>query len=348
MVADDLFSRLADALDRLPGRFPRTASGAEIPLLRCLFTPEQAELGAVMDRDYEPAVEIALRTGLPTDEVARRLEAMDADGLVLGRGSEAARRYRLNQFLDGIVELQLSAFGAELAHLFEAYMSAGGAKLLMGDPAYARVVPVDGSIRSEWVLPYDDVRAILEQTPHILLTACMCRVERTLAGSGCTSPVDVCLNLFREEPPAGEGEVISTDRALQILKDCEDAGLVHTVSNVQGGWDWLCNCCSCCCEWLRGYGEWGIESALVRNYRAVVDVTSCSGCALCAERCQVKAIEASGAPAVVEAGLCIGCGLCVTSCPEDAMKLERLPEPDLTLPPRDREAWEAARLRGTE
>jgi hypothetical protein len=39
-MTDALYAQLADALDRLPGRLPRTPSAAEIPLLRRLFTPK--------------------------------------------------------------------------------------------------------------------------------------------------------------------------------------------------------------------------------------------------------------------------------------------------------------------
>ena len=343
-MSDDLYSQLADALDRLPGRFPRTASGAELPLLRRLFTPQQAELGAVMGRDYESPAAIAARVGAPADEVARRLGEMESDGLVLSRDADGQQTYRLAQFFDGIVELSVERFGSELARLFEAYMAAGGARLLMGNPAYARVLPAGESIRSEWVLPFDDVRAILEQTPYIVLSDCFCRTERALVGAPCRFPLRVCLDLRATEPSAAEGELISKERALEILRDSEEAGLVHTVSNVQGGWDWLCNCCSCCCEWLRGYTEWQQDTAVVRNYRAALDAGRCSGCGSCVERCQVGAIAMIDDRAEVDVARCIGCGLCVTTCPDDALRLERLPAPDITVPPRDRDEWEAARL----
>jgi electron transport complex protein RnfB len=347
-VRDAPYARLADALDRLPGRFPRTASGAEIPLLRMLFTEQQAQLGAVMGRDYEVAATIAARVGFSAAEVTRQLDGMAAAGLILSRESDGRPTYRLSQFLDGIVELNMHRFGAKLAELFETYMNAGGARLMMGNPAYARVLPAGESVRSEWVLPFDDVRAILEQTPFIALSDCFCRMERGLAGAPCSFPLRVCLNLHATEPAAGDGEVISVECALRILEESEAAGLVHTVSNVQGGWDWLCNCCSCCCEWLRGYTEWQIETAVVRNYRAALDAAACSGCAVCRERCQVDAIAIAGGVAALNTARCIGCGLCVTTCPEEALRLERLPEPDITLPPRDQDAWEEERLSSRE
>lgn len=344
-MSDALYSRLAEALDRLPGRFPSTPSGAEVPLLRRLFTPEQAELGAVMGRDFEDAATLAARVGSPAAVVEPRLEDMVEGGLALAAGSEGTRAYRLDQFLDGIIERWADRLDGELATLFEAYMDDGGARVIMGArPAYARVLPSAKAIRAEWVLPYDDVRAVIEQTRSIVLNDCFCRAERALAGSPCRFPTHVCLDLRSEPPPPGS-TVISADEALGILHEAETAGLVHTVSNVLGSWKWLCNCCSCCCEFLRGYTHWQTETAVVRNYRVRVDEAPCTGCGVCEHRCQVAAIAVSAEVAVADTERCIGCGLCVTTCPEGALELERLPEADITLPPKDIEAWEDERQR---
>lgn len=343
---DSPYTELAEALDRLPGRFPCTPSRAEIPLLRRLFSADQAHLGAVMGREHEEPSVIAAKAGLPTEAVTGVLDEMAALGLVLTRETPRGRAYRLTQFIDGIFELSVGRFDPELARLFEAYLSDGGARLLMGHPAYARVVPGTSVLSSEWILPFDDVRAILEQTPHIVLADCNCRAEREFVGQPCPFPRRVCLNLHTDEPSADDGEVITVERALRILEECEEAGLVHTVSNVQGGWTWLCNCCSCCCEWLRAYTEWRIDTAVVRNYRAVLAVELCTSCEACVERCQVHAITLGDAIVELSRETCIGCGLCVSSCHAGALRLERLAEAEIILPPQDHGAWEAERLKG--
>ncbi len=343
-MSEDLYSRLAAALDRLPGRFPCTPSGTEVPLLQHLFSTAQAELGAVMGRDYEDVELIASRVGRPFRGVGVELARMAERGLVLGRERDDRPTYRLRQFLDGILERNIDRMGPELAHLYEAYMDDGGARLLMGDPAYARVLPGEKAIRSDWILPYDDVRSILEQTTSIVVGDCFCRKERALAGAPCRYPLNVCLNLRGAQTT--DARTISTADALRLLDEAEEAGLVHTVTNVCGGWDWLCNCCSCCCMWLRGFTEWQIDTAVVSNYRVTIEASSCSGCGVCEERCPVAAISVADERARPRRESCIGCGLCVTSCPTSSLQLERLPEAAIILPPSDHEAWEDERLRG--
>jgi len=359
-MQQDIYERLAGALNALPTRFPRTPSGVEIPLLRKMYAPAQARLAAAMSREYETAAEIAERAGMPEAEARALLPVMAENRMVLARpagrpacpggdgGNPPAAEpvYRLQGFLPGSYEGMLTSLDDESARLFEAYMADGGARIIMGSsPPLARVAPnASAARRSEWILPYDDVCAIIEQAGSIVLSDCICRLERAKVDERCRFPIHVCLDLHAEARPGREG-VISKEDALAVLAESEKAGLVHCVSNVAGGWEWVCNCCGCCCEFLRGLNDWQVDRAVVRNYRAVVDTDACTGCGVCADRCQVAALDVTGAAATVDEGRCIGCGLCVTSCPEDAVTLERLPEALVTLPPADWDAWEDERLR---
>jgi ferredoxin len=138
---------------------------------------------------------------------------------------------------------------------------------------------------------------------------------------------------------------VTREEALALLDEAERQGLVHTVSNFKSGMFYVCNCCGCCCSILRGITEYGLEhSVAAASYRAVVDADACTGCGICVERCQVKAIEMCDGVAVVDRSRCIGCGLCVTGCAPETVRLERLPDAQVLEPPEDFAAWEAARL----
>jgi electron transport complex protein RnfB len=237
----------------------------------------------------------------------------------------------------------------ELAHLVEKFMADGGAAGIMKpQPALHRVIPPQNAVKSEWILPYDDVRAILLAAKTFRVQDCICRVEQDYVGRRCSFPTKLCLSFSSVELPPShlpQEDDISQEEALAILGQAEEIGLVHTVSNVMKGIDYICNCCGCCCSILRGITDWGIENSVAyANYYSVIDPDECTGCGTCIERCQVHAISEQEGVAVVDRQRCIGCGLCVTGCPNDVAKLHRKPDAKIVEPPVDFSTWEHERL----
>jgi hypothetical protein len=74
--SQDIYERLADALDDLPHGFPRTPSGVELRLIKMSFTPEEVWLAGQMSRIPETATEIANRVGRDIAEVTATLESL--------------------------------------------------------------------------------------------------------------------------------------------------------------------------------------------------------------------------------------------------------------------------------
>ncbi len=255
------------------------------------------------------------------------------------------RRFRLAPFIVGIYEAQRGILDHELAHLVEAYLHQGGAQGIMApQPALHRVVPAQGAVKSEWILPYDDVRALLLSAKAYHESECICRAQQRLLGDPCRFPKSMCLSFSTVERSPWEGD-ITREQALALLERSEEIGLVHTVSNVIEGVGYICNCCGCCCGILRGITDFGIaHSVAYANYYAEIDPDLCQGCGDCILRCQVGAISERDGISVVDRGRCIGCGLCVSGCPNDAAHLFRKPEAEIVHPPHDYGEWERARL----
>jgi len=352
-VNDDLYARLAQALDRLPNGFPRTASGVEVELLARTIPRELAEVAVELGREGELVRPIAERAGLSEEETRRRLrELEEIEGVIVetahGAGEtgadEGAHVYSLNPFFPGLFEGLAPRMDAEVAALFERYMAEGGAQGIMGaEPPIGRVLPSGGALEGDFILPFDDVREVIEKTGGVTVNDCVCRLERESAGSPCEFPAHVCL-ILHDTPPEPAENVVSREEALEILSETEELGLVHVVSNVGSGWEFICNCCGCCCQFLRSLNDWDVERPVVFNYIANVDEDDCTGCGTCEERCQVAAIAVEGDIAVVDEERCIGCGLCVTTCPSEAIELCRLPEAAIVAPPEDPAAWGDERL----
>jgi ferredoxin len=345
-MVSDVYEQLADALDRLPNGFPRTASKVEIAILKKIFSPEQASLACQLSGHREPLDTIAKRVGLPVEEAGARLGRMAQSGLVWFDQETGKPRFRLAPFIVGIYEAQLDAMDHGLAHLVEDYLASGGAVGIMKpQPALHRVIPAQKAVKSEWILPYDDVRQVLLSAKNYGLRDCICRVQQDQIGRRrCDFPLRTCLFFSPFERPPSPLDV-SREEALQFLDKAEEMGLVHTVSNVMKGVGYVCNCCGCCCGIIRGINDYGIENSVAQaNYFAVINPDECIGCGTCIERCQVHAISDKDGVSVVDRKRCIGCGLCVTGCPNNVAKLQRKSESETIHPPADFAAWGRERL----
>jgi electron transport complex protein RnfB len=345
----DAYERLATALDRLANGFPRTDSGVELKILRKMVSPQEAALASVMSATPEPVPVIAERAGWPVHEAGQMLKELARREFVWVSSTPGARGFRLAPFVVGSYEAHmLRSPDPEFARLTEEYFSGPGGALVMGaSPALHRTLPARAAVKSEWVLPYDDVRAILLGARSFVVGDCVCRVQQDLLSSRrCDFPVKACL-WFSTSDAAGREGAISQAEALEFLDRVEKIGLVHTVSNVAEGVGYVCNCCGCCCGLLRGINEWGIDHSVAQaNYYAEVDQESCTACAVCIDRCQVGAISESDGAYLVDRERCLGCGLCVTGCASGAVALRPKPPEQVVAPPPDFAAWERQRLSG--
>ena len=344
------YRRLAQALDDLPHGFPPTDIGIELEILKILFTPEEARLAQGLSDQWETAEDIARRLGLPSRRVAAVLRLMGRKELVQGRTSGEVRQYRLNQFIVGSWETTMFRLKGEeahrLAHLTEEYVMATGGLvgIMRPDPAIHRVIPAQSGVKTEWILPYDDVKAVLMEAESFFLRDCVCRKAQDLLGKRqCSFTRRACLSFSPFPRPPGQ-DSISRDEALAFIDEAEREGLVHTVSNVATGINAVCNCCGCCCGILRGIVEFGVNRSVAHaNYVVVLDESSCSACGLCRERCHVGAIELTEGEVHIDRVRCIGCGLCASSCPSQALEMQLKPPDEILHPPGDLASWERLR-----
>ncbi|NWG11287.1 4Fe-4S binding protein [Candidatus Bathyarchaeota archaeon] len=345
ILSNHVYEQLAEALNKLPNGFPRTPSNVEIRVLKKIFSSEEASLASQLNGSMESVEVIANRVELPYEEAEAKLVKMAKRGLLWSREKNKKLLFRLAPFVVGIYESQRESMDHELAHLVEDYLANGGAVGIMKpQPALHRVIPAQKAVKSEWILPYDDVKAILLSSKTFRLSDCICRVQQDYVGRRCDFPLRTCLSFSSAERQPSEDD-ISKEEALAFLDKAEEMGLVHTVSNVMKGLGYVCNCCGCCCGILRGITDWGIANSVAcANYYAVINADECLGCGICRNRCQVHAISEKGGVSVVDRKKCIGCGLCVTGCPNGVAKLEKKPESEIINPPVDFKAWEHERL----
>jgi electron transport complex protein RnfB len=347
-MPEDVYRRLAQQLDAIPNGFPATESGVELRLLAKIFTEEEAALASVMRLTCEPAADIAARAGVEPKAAHRTLKGMVRQGLIRVKKGEGQLSFGLMPFVVGIYEEQLPRMDAELAALFEAYYQETQAGITRNTPSLHRVIPVEKAIPFEVeIFPYEQAFEMLDEARSWGVRDCICRVQQQLIGKGCDHPVENCLIFAPVEGAFEHGQTtraISKEEALRILREAEEAGLVHSAANHRDQHYYICNCCTCCCGVMRGVAEFGIPTAIASSdFHAVVDEDRCIACGDCVESCQFGALSIPEYICVVDDTRCVGCGLCAVACPTGSMQLGRRPEGEIAPPPADIKEWMAQR-----
>lgn len=336
-MAEELYTRLREYMNRLPGGYPATDTGVEIRILKKLFTPEDAELILQLKQAAEEVFVIAGRIGMDESSAGERLEDMAKRGLIFRVREGDTVRYRPISFLVGVYEFQLNRLDREFVEMWEEYVPYIGMTLAPLENKQLRIAPVDSAVKDlPAVQTYNRVRDLIQEQELIAMMPCICRKKERILGNPCERPEDLCLSFgqFAQYVIDNEmGKRISTDEAMKSLDLAEESALVLSPSNTQE-LAFVCCCCGCCCGGLKRLKMLPNPADFCQSYyQAKIDPDSCTGCGDCLDRCQVDAIKEEDAFMKVGPARCIGCGLCVSTCPAEAIEL--MAKGDPKTPPRD-------------
>ena len=345
-MEEKVYRRLAEHLDRLPGGFPPSTTGAELPLLKRLFTLEEAELATHLTLKREEAREIAGRVGLPLAEVEQRLSEMAYKGLIFSTQAEGGPAlYQAVPFVIGIYEFQVNRMSDGLLQDLANYWSTQQQRPQVETIRQMRTIPVGQSIEPHLeVLPYEHVDELIKAQDRHAVAPCICRRHTSMLGEGCDAPEESCL-VFDEfadyYAQTGRGRYIDQSEVMEILARADAANLVLQPTNSKDIAA-ICCCCGCCCGILRGLQHHPRPSEIVANsFIAKLEPEICEGCWVCLDRCQMQALSAEDDRVSLDTARCIGCGLCVSTCPSGALTLERKPESEQMQIPVDMDAtWQ--------
>jgi ferredoxin len=342
------YKKLAEQLNALPNGFPATDDGRELKLLAKIFTPEEAELAALLTPGVETVEEIAVRTGRDAAGLRDQLKGMSRRGLIEAGRKDGALGFKLMPFVVGIYEMQIGRMDEELARLVEDYFQSSFSQMLRVKPQFHRVIPVNETIRNTMeVRPFESAAEIVDGMQSWGVLDCICRKQKALIGQACGHPIDVCMAMD-PRPNAFDGSpvihALTHDEAMTTLRRAAEAGLVHSVSNSAEGVYYICNCCTCSCGILRGMAEMGIANVVARSaFVNQVDEALCNGCEDCIKSCQFDALTMDDMLAKVNVVRCLGCGVCVIACSTGALGLVRRPEEEVMQIPATPADWRAQR-----
>ena len=340
MTENGIYTDLADKLG-VPD------SERFLKILYAMFTPEEAGICRGL---FEPATCQELSGSLDMDEkdLSPKLDNLVDRGMLTRGKTQYAFHTNLiafhhecvadtaphtgpNAIPQNVKELWNDFFRNEWSYLFMEHTAEMIQKTGRSLPIWPAIGALERSpnIRPEDILPEENWRLKIENAKRRIIAPCGCRVVWGV----CDYPLMTCFACF--DRPRGDyylnkpGRLlkeVSLEEALDIVREAEEAGLVHWGD---------CYCCDCCCENLFPVTrDKRFELMTPNRFLAVVNVEQCKGCQDCVERCRFDAIEmrpstnSKRLKASIVAEKCKGCGLCIVGCKHNALtyKIVRPPE----------------------
>ena len=319
-------------------------------LLHNIFTEEEAFIVAVgIQKALMPVTErrVSKRTKIPRKRIRKILVDMNYKGKL----SKFGPFYLLLPYLPGFFE----AYFTNNRDNPERMKKAGEAHYELiksgfhvkhssnGYPLYRVIPAVEPTLKTislnttlpirNKVLPYEVLEKFLSKFKLFAVQTCSCRNAAKLSGNPCKrTDENFCVSagfLANNIIKAGIGRKVTLNELMEIMKRAEKEGLVHETINTQSSSMFICNCCSCCCGFLKSVKEHKNRRAIAPpNFQPEIDASFCKACKKCMKLCPMEAIDCSeeGSDNKMTISLedCIGCGVCASNCPQNAITLRKI------------------------
>lgn len=250
-------------------------------------------------------------TGLPEDELVKLLDEMSYIGLIEynWENPERDKQWVLPMLVPGSAEflnMRMSQLEEHpvLAKFFEQASKGALARATpMVPPGGAgigmHVIPVEQAISME------DRSVSIEHIEHWLdkydgkyaASACSCRMSRSILGEACgDDPNDWCIavgDMADYVVETDRGHYITREEVYDILRQAEDNGFVHQITNIDGEDKIfaICNCNVNVCYALRTSQLFNTPNLSRSAYVARTEADKCVACGRCVEVCPAGAVK---------------------------------------------------------
>lgn len=324
---NDVYQRLAEMIGK-EDVVGMPVTPALLSIVSLQFTPEEAELALQIRLKGGTLDELSAKTGIARVELKWKLLAMADKGTIIYDPAEANPVYRtVGMTAGGLTETGVwggvrfpytAELGKALYTMMREHAEMALAKL--GFP-YTPVWAAKATLPAD-AQPSEDLTEAVKAAGHWSVSPCPCRLSRMLA-----KPTDPCKHMLRTcvhtgplsrwAVKHGMARELTYEQLLELLRKCNEDGLVHTI-NIFGQ---ICNCCNDCCGIFHTF-KMGVPTFIPSSFVPKIDEGACSACGECRDVCPVKAMTVEDV-AIVDKNMCIGCGVCVTHCPSQAIALVR-------------------------
>ena len=271
-MSQDPYAKMIERMNKNGSKHAQTQS--LVNFLKALYNEDQAALIGDYPFGAYSAKALSDKLDRDEDELKKMLEQMSADGLIFEAKDENGEpEYSVLAFEPGLIELQYlkgkddertrkfaklfeQVNEEETALMEELLKQPEEAKKVMSKPG-GRLIAIEEYVSSDKeVASWERVSGIVENETSYAVGECGCKHIAKLKGEPCKSgaPSKCCIWFGKVADYLVERAYATryTKESLyKLLKECEDAGLVHSVANRLTSNIVLCNCCKCCCIYLK-------------------------------------------------------------------------------------------------
>lgn len=345
IVGKSAYKSLEERLNRFPQGAP--SSDTLYKILEILFDKKEAELVAQLPIKPFSAEKAAKIWGMKIGEATKVLDTLSSKAILLDVEHDGKRTFIMPPPMAGFIEFSMMRTRGDidqklLAELYYQYLNVEEdfiKELFYSTETKLGRVYVQEAVLSNdssvEILDYERASHIIKTASHIGISTCYCRHKMHHVGKGCDTPMDICMTFNNTAASLIKYEharQVDASECLELLEVAYENNLVQCGENVRKGVNFICNCCSCCCEAMVAAKKFGVMHPVeTTNFIAEVNKDTCVNCGKCIKKCPVGAIKSvvinKGTPmektiAEVDKDLCLGCGVCVRNCFNNSLLLK--------------------------
>lgn len=199
---DPVYRKLQRHLNSQAVGFPATKSGAEIRILKHIFTPQEARIATFLTYRFEPVetvFERAKNSVESIEQLEESLESMEEKGGVESKIKNGKKVFCIPPLVVGMYEFQIGRLTPEFIKDFDDYTNEMkfGIEFVSTQLPQMRTIPIAKSIQPKHnVSTYDEVAMLVKNAePPFVVMECICRKKKALLGEPCqtTDRKEVCL-----------------------------------------------------------------------------------------------------------------------------------------------------------
>jgi ferredoxin len=336
-------------IERL-NRFPQGAPSSSLlyKILEILFSEKEAGLVSLLPVKPFTAEKASAIWKLDIASSRKILDDLSGRAILLDFSQKGRQFYVLPPPMAGFFEFSLMRIRNDidqkvLSELFYEYINVRDdfikSLFLTGETQIGRVFVNEPAIDDSYelhVLDFERASEVIKSASHIGISICYCRHKMKHVGRACDAPLDICMTLNTSASSLikhGFARRVEISECLELLHKAYELNLVQFGENVRTRVNFICNCCSCCCEGMIVARKFGMEHPVhTTNFLPEIKDDSCTGCGKCEDTCPVGAISLVSAgntrhpklkKAAINEEICLGCGICKRVCPAESIHLKQ-------------------------